>query len=354
MADPGDLTNLPAGTPVLVGTRVLPLPALRPGDRVLAVGRVESLVVISAAAHAAAVDAVRDAEAAFVALGSCGADQVDAFFLGFAARLADASVWAAVSAANQEDVQSAESRGRGTSRLRVSEKMRAAMIDGLRGWAKTPSRVGAVLERRRGDDFVIERRAAPLGVVVFVFEGRPNVFADGAGVVRNGNAAVMRIGGDALGTALAIEEHALHPALREAGLPLGAVRLLRSKDHAAGQALFTLPSVRLAVARGSGSTVAGGGGRPPPPRDPPARASPRRFTAQVGPGSTSSRARRPKRWRTCCAIASTAKCATRSTCWSSTALRWRRSGRSALASFARSGRACTSRQAPRAWWTARA
>jgi glutamate-5-semialdehyde dehydrogenase len=66
----------------------------------------------------------------------------------------------------------------------------------------------------------------------------------------------MRIGGDALDTALAIEEHALRPALRNAALPLGAVRLLRSRDHGAGQALFTLPAVRLAVARGSGSTVA--------------------------------------------------------------------------------------------------
>jgi glutamate-5-semialdehyde dehydrogenase len=134
--------------------------------------------------------------------------------------------------------------------------MRAGMIEGLRGWAKTPSRIGEVLERRRGDGFALERRAAPLGVVAFVFEGRPNVFADGAGVVRNGNAAVMRIGGDALDTALAIEEGALRPALAAAGLPLGAVRLVRSREHAAGQALFTLPSVRLAVARGSGPTVA--------------------------------------------------------------------------------------------------
>jgi glutamate-5-semialdehyde dehydrogenase len=256
MAQPSDFTQIAAGTPVLVGKRVMPMPALRPGDRVLAVGRVESLVVIPADAHAAALEAVREAEAAFVELGSCRPGQVDAFFLGFAQRLGDGRVWAAVTAANARDVKSAEERGRGTSRLRVNDKMRAAMIDGLRGWANTASRVGAVLERRRGDGFVIERRAAPLGVVAFVFEGRPNVFADGAGVVRNGNAAVMRIGGDALDTALALEEHALRPALREAGLPLGAVRLLRSRDHAAGQALFTLPSVRLAVARGSGTTVA--------------------------------------------------------------------------------------------------
>ena len=256
MVDPGDVTRLPAGTPVLVGTRLAPMPSVQPGDRVLSVGRVGTLLVIPAAAHAEALAAVREAEAAVGELARCRTAQVDAFFLGFAARLADAAVWAAVTAANEVDVKSAEARGRSTTRLRVRESMRAAMIEGLRGWARTPSRVGEVLEQRRGDGFVIERRAAPLGVVAFVFEGRPNVFADGAGVVRNGNAAVMRIGGDALDTALAIEEHALRPALRAAGLPLGAVRLLRSREHAAGQALFTLPSVRLAVARGSGPTVA--------------------------------------------------------------------------------------------------
>jgi glutamate-5-semialdehyde dehydrogenase len=232
------------------------MPALAPGDRVLAVGRTQQLVVLSAAAQAAAADAVRRAEAAVAELAACTPAQVDAFFLGFARQLDDAGVWGAIETANTTDVRSAESRGRSTTRLRVTEKMRAAMVEGLRGWAATRPRVGDVLERRQGDGFVIERRAAPLGVVAFVFEGRPNVFADGAGVVRNGNCAVMRIGGDALETALAIEEHALRPALRGAGLPEGAVGLLRSREHAAGQALFTLPAVRLAVARGSGATVA--------------------------------------------------------------------------------------------------
>jgi glutamate-5-semialdehyde dehydrogenase len=250
-----DLAHVPPGTPVVVGTRVLPMPALRPGDRMLAVGRTGALVVISAEAQAAAVDAVGDAAASVAPLAACTSAQVDAFFSGFADRLASAEIWGAVAAANEADVRSAEGRGRSTSRLRVSDAMRAGMVDGLRGWASTRSRVGEVLERRRGEGFVIERRAAPLGVVAFVFEGRPNVFADGAGVVRNGNCAVMRIGGDALDTALAIEEHALRPALRASGLPLGAVRLLRSREHAAGQALFTLPGVRLAVARGSGATV---------------------------------------------------------------------------------------------------
>ncbi len=59
-----------------------------------------------------------------------------------------------------------------------------------------------------------------------MFEGRPNVFADAAGVVRNGNTVVMRIGSDALGTAEAIVEHALAPALAQAGLPSGTVSLV--------------------------------------------------------------------------------------------------------------------------------
>jgi glutamate-5-semialdehyde dehydrogenase len=251
-----DLSEIPAGTQVVVGQRVVSMPALRPGDRVIPVGKTGELVVISAEAYAEAEQAVREAEAALVALASCSAAQVSQFFRGFAQRLASDDTWQRIEAANRADVQSAEARGRSTTRLRASEKMRQDMIQGLHGWAETPSRVGEVIEQRQGPDFRIERRRAALGVVAFVFEGRPNVFADGAGVVRSGNSAVMRIGGDALETALAIEQHALGPALREAGLPEAAVRLVRSREHGAGQALFTLPAVRLAVARGSGATVA--------------------------------------------------------------------------------------------------
>jgi glutamate-5-semialdehyde dehydrogenase len=95
-----------------------------------------------------------------------------------------------------------------------------------------------------------------LGVVAFVFEGRPNVFADGVGVLRGANVSVMRIGSDALRTAEAIEAHAVAPALATAGLPDGAVTLIRSPSHAAAHALFTMREVRLAVARGSGPTTA--------------------------------------------------------------------------------------------------
>jgi glutamate-5-semialdehyde dehydrogenase len=92
-------------------------------------------------------------------------------------------------------------------------------------------------------------------VVGFVFEGRPNVFADATGVLRSGNTVVFRIGSDALGTARAIVRHALDPALRRAGLPAGAAVLVESPQRASGWALFGDRRLALAVARGSGAAV---------------------------------------------------------------------------------------------------
>jgi glutamate-5-semialdehyde dehydrogenase len=246
---------LKSGDRVLVGETWVELPELRPGDRVVAVPELSEVVVISEAARTAAHDAVSRAGAAVRELARVPDDAIGAFFTGFAARLEDDRAFERVLRANEADVASATSRGRPVGRLRLTESMRRGMIDGLRGWAASPSRVGEVTERRTGSGFVIERRRAPLGVVAFVFEGRPNVFADAAGVVRNRNAAVFRIGGDALATGVAIEEVALRPALSDAGLPGGAITLVRSKEHGAAHALFTERAVRLAIARGSGRTV---------------------------------------------------------------------------------------------------
>ena len=98
---------------------------------------------------------------------------------------------------------------------------------------------------------------APLGVVGFVFEGRPNVFADATGVLRTGNTAVFRIGSDALGTARAIMRRCVSPGSRRCrAFPSGAVQLVDSAAHAAGWALFADARLSLAVARGSGRAVA--------------------------------------------------------------------------------------------------
>jgi glutamate-5-semialdehyde dehydrogenase len=75
-------------------------------------------------------------------------------------------------------------------------------------------------------------------------------------VLRSGNTVVFRIGSDALGTAEAIVEHALDPALARAGLPPGAATLVASAERAAGWAMFADARLALAVARGSGPAVA--------------------------------------------------------------------------------------------------
>jgi glutamate-5-semialdehyde dehydrogenase len=228
----------------------------RAGDRLLVVQSSGALLHVPAAVHELVDRAVADAAAGFAALAACSDDQISDFFDRFALALADESTFAPIAVANDADVARAAERGRSTTRLVLDTIMRTGMIDGLRGWRDSPSRRDAAIGRVEHDGWAVDVRRAPLGVVGFVFEGRPNVFADACGVLRTGNAVVFRIGSDALGTARAIVEHALDPALRAAGLPVGIVRLVDSPTHAAGHALFSDRRLTLAVARGSGTAVA--------------------------------------------------------------------------------------------------
>lgn len=250
-----DLSGIAAGTPVVVGDRVVEMPELALGDHVIAVHATGTLLVVPQRDYDVARKAVRSAHEAFRDMAEVTDEQVSQFFTTFADRIANDALWGAIAEANAADVERARTAGRAVHRLVASEKMREAMIDGLVGWAKAPSRRGEVIERREGAEWTVERRRAPLGVVAFVFEGRPNVFADGVGVLRGGNTSVMRIGSDALRTAEAIEATAVAPSLAASGLPDGGVTLVRSASHRAAQALFTMSEVRLAVARGSGPTT---------------------------------------------------------------------------------------------------
>jgi glutamate-5-semialdehyde dehydrogenase len=230
--------------------------AFRPGDRLLVDPQTGALLRVPAAEQAVAAAAVGAATAAFARLGEVSDEQISRFFDRFAARLADEAVWAAIAMANAADVESARARGRSTTRLAAGEAMRRDMIAGLEGWRDATPMRGRLVERLEHPGWSVELATAPLGVVGFVFEGRPNVFADACGVIRGGNAVVFRIGSDALGTARAIVAQALDPALAEAGLPPGAATLVDSAAHAAGWAMLADPRLALAVARGSGPAVA--------------------------------------------------------------------------------------------------
>ncbi len=250
-------------TQVLAGDRLLKVSkelasAFRPGDRLLAVD--DALLHVPAVDSALVDAAVRAAASAFDVLGECSNDAISTFFDQFADRLADDATFAPIAEANAHDVQVAGTKGRSTTRLVLSPKMRADMIAGLQTWRDTTGSRDAVLQQIDHQGWSVEQRKAPLGVVGFVFEGRPNVFADATGVLRTGNTVVFRIGSDALGTAVAIMKHAVEPALRAAGLPEGSVGLLDSPSRATGWALFSHRALGLAVARGSGQAVAQLGG----------------------------------------------------------------------------------------------
>lgn len=227
-----------------------------PGDRLIVVDRTGDLLHIPAEVKAIAGRAVGRAAEAFARMAEASDEEITAFFEDFAARLEDDAVWSRIAAANAEDMAAAKARGRSTTRLQATAAMRRDMIAGLRAWRDAASARGRMLERVEHQDWSIEQAMAPLGVVGFVFEGRPNVFADATGVLRAGNTVVFRIGADALGTAQAIVRHALDPALAEAGLPEGAASLVESPDRAAGWAMFSDSRLALAVARGSGQAVA--------------------------------------------------------------------------------------------------
>jgi glutamate-5-semialdehyde dehydrogenase len=230
--------------------------AFRPGDRLIVVQDTGDLLRAPAAVHRLAAEAVGRAATAFADLARVSDEAIAAFFDAFAQRLEADAVWADVAEANVADLAAARARGRPTGRLEATPRMRADMIAGLRLWRDAGPMRERLIERVDHPGFVVEQVSAPLGVIGFVFEGRPNVFADAAGVVRSGNTAVFRIGSDALGTARAIMARALAPALAQSGLPHGACVLLDSPEHAAGWALFSDPRLALAVARGSGAAVA--------------------------------------------------------------------------------------------------
>ncbi|MDX3904278.1 MAG: aldehyde dehydrogenase family protein [Pigmentiphaga sp.] len=229
--------------------------AFGPGDRLLVVQETGALLRIPGRVDEVVRARVAEARAAFEALAQVPPGSVDRFYHVFADALARNDVWERVMAANDEDVRRAMQRGRSTTRLRVSDKMRAAMIDGLRVWPGLAAADRRVVDRVDHGDWQVEVVRVPLGVIGFVFEGRPNVLVDACGVLSTGNAAVLRIGSDALGTASALLRHALEPALAAAGLPSGAVSLVELEDRAAGWAMFSDSRLALAVARGSGEAV---------------------------------------------------------------------------------------------------
>jgi len=166
----------------------------------------------------------------------------------------------AILAANAADCEAAAGRvDEGTlDRLRLDD----TRIGGLAGQVEAMAEVEP-LEREAGswtlaNGLYVSERRIPIGTVGANFEARPNVALDVAGqLLKSLNTAVLRTGGAALRTVTALVDDVLRPALAAAGLPPGAVGLVRSPDREGARILVSLPrQIPLVILRGSGETTA--------------------------------------------------------------------------------------------------
>jgi glutamate-5-semialdehyde dehydrogenase len=156
---------------------------------------------------------------------------------------------------NAKDLAAAEAKGLSKAmvqRLTLSDKVLKEMAQGLREVAELPDPVGEVTRMwRRPNGLLVGRMRIPLGVIGMIYESRPNVTADAAGLcLKSGNAIILRGGSEAIHSNLAIAA-VLQEAMAEAKLPAEAVQLVPTTDRAAVDALLKLEDhVDLIIPRG--------------------------------------------------------------------------------------------------------
>lgn len=158
-------------------------------------------------------------------------------------------------AANAEDVAEARAAGLEPAlldRLQLTPAGVEDMAEGLEQIARLPDPIGAITElRERPSGIRVGRMRVPLGVIGIIYESRPNVTADAAGLcLKSGNAAILRGGSEALRANRAIAA-CMHEGLDAAGLPRTAIQVIATTDRAAvGELLRMNRYVDIIVPRG--------------------------------------------------------------------------------------------------------
>lgn len=142
-------------------------------------------------------------------------------------------------------------------RLMLDEARIAGIAEALRKLAKLDDPLGEVLEGRTlYNGIQLTRRRVPLGVVAMIYEARPNVTADTAGLcIKTGNACVLRGGSMALNSCVAMAR-VLDAAAQAAGLPAGCINVIESADRAATAALMeAVGLVDVLIPRGGAGLI---------------------------------------------------------------------------------------------------
>ena len=166
----------------------------------------------------------------------------------------------ALAAANAKDLEAARAAGHDAAfvdRLALTPKVIESMAVGLEQIAALPDPVGEISDMRfRPSGIQVGRMRVPLGVIGIVYESRPNVTIDAAGLcVKSGNATILRGGSEAIHSNRALAA-LVREGLAAAGLPADAVQLIDTTDRAAVGALISSPEwVDVIVPRGGKSLI---------------------------------------------------------------------------------------------------
>ena len=158
-------------------------------------------------------------------------------------------------AANHADLEQARTNGLEAAmldRLALSEKSIATMAEGLEQIAALPDPIGEMNDfKYRPSGIQVGKMRVPLGVIGIIYEARPNVTVDAAGLcIKSGNAAILRGGSEAIQCNQALAA-LVQEGLQAAGLPAAAVQVVDTTDRAAVGELITMKQyVDVIVPRG--------------------------------------------------------------------------------------------------------
>jgi glutamate-5-semialdehyde dehydrogenase len=166
----------------------------------------------------------------------------------------------AILQANEQDVRGAKALGLTAAqidRLQLSAERLNAAADGVREIAALPELIGRILESSiRPNGLRVDKVSVPLGVILFIYESRPNVTVDAAALaVKSGNAIILRGGKEAAQSNAALY-CVISDALSAASLPIDAVQLVATADRdVVGELLKLSEYIDLAIPRGGQSLI---------------------------------------------------------------------------------------------------
>ncbi|GIO44512.1 glutamate-5-semialdehyde dehydrogenase [Paenibacillus apis] len=162
--------------------------------------------------------------------------------------------------ANEADLERGRANGTSDSlldRLKLTPERIGGIAEGLRQIVELPDPVGDVLETMdRPNGLHIVKRRVPLGVIGIIYEARPNVTVDAAGLcLKTGNAVVLRGGSSALSSNRAIVK-VIHEALAETALPVEAIQLIEDPDRSSVDEMLKLNGLLdVVIPRGGSSLI---------------------------------------------------------------------------------------------------